>query len=111
MLTYDGFLFAVNDQGIAYCWSIENGEEQWKKRLGGSFSSSPTLVGDNIYCSDLGGKTYVFKASSTGYEEVAVNKLGSDCYASPAILDGEYITRVGFQSGGQRQEKLVCIED
>lgn len=109
MLLVDGFVYAVSDGGIAYCWAAEDGKEQWKKRLSGNFSSSPTLCNGNIYVSDLGGKTRIFKASSESYEEVAVNELGSDCYASPAILEGEIFMRVGDGGKGTRTEKLVCI--
>lgn len=102
-------LYAVSDNGIAYCWSVHDGEELWKKRLGGNFSSSPTLCGNILFVSDLSGKTYVFKASQESYQEIAVNRLGSDCYASPAIVDGQIFMRVGTGAGPQRREKLVCI--
>lgn len=111
MTLVDGFLYAVSDGGIAYCWSAADGNEQWKKRLGGNFSSSPTYCNGNLYVSDLSGKTRIFKASSEGYDEIAVNTLGTDCYASPAILEGEIFMRVGYQAGETRSEKLVCIRE
>ncbi len=104
-------IFAVSDKGIAYCWSAEDGHELWKKRLGGSFSASPIVCSGNIYVSDLSGKTYVFKASPESYQEIAVNQLGADCYASPAVVGNQIFLRVGFGSGEQRREKLVCIGD
>ncbi|MCR9295758.1 MAG: PQQ-like beta-propeller repeat protein [bacterium] len=109
MLALDRHLFAVSDDGIAYCWKAENGELAWRERLGGSFSASPVLAGENIYVSDLSGKTYVFRASADGYEQISINQLGTDCYASPCILPGEILLRVGFGSEPERQEKLVCI--
>ena len=109
MLALDRHLFAVSDDGIAYCWKAENGELAWRERLGGSFSASPVLAGENIYVSDLSGKTYVFRASADGYEQISINQLGADCYASPCILPGEILLRVGFGRDPERQEKLVCI--
>ena len=43
LITDGSHVFAVSDDGIAYCWSAEDGKSAWKKRLGGSFSSSPIL--------------------------------------------------------------------
>jgi outer membrane protein assembly factor BamB len=102
-------LFAVNDDGIAYCWSAETGETRWKKRLGGNFSASPILCNGNLYASNLSGETFVFKASAARFEQVAVNRLGSDCYASPAVSLGQIFLRIGIGSGSSRQEQLVCI--
>lgn len=102
-------IFAVSDNGIAYCWSAQDGNELWKKRLGGQFSGSPTLCGNNLYVSDLSGKTYVFQASGEGYTEVAVNQLGSDSYACPTIVEGEIYLRVGVSTKDSRQERLACI--
>ncbi|MCA9016348.1 MAG: PQQ-binding-like beta-propeller repeat protein [Planctomycetaceae bacterium] len=102
-------LYGITDDGIAYCWSTETGDVLWKHRLRGSFSASPILCNGLIYVPNLSGETFVFKANKAGFEEVAVNRLGSDCYASPAAADGQLFLRVGTQSGGKRQEELVCI--
>lgn len=101
-------LVGVKDDGIAYCWSIESGEVEWKKRLGGNFSASPVLVNDLVYVPNLNGDTFVFRAGAK-YELVAKNRLGSDCYASPAVSNGELFLRVGIGSGQSRKEQLVCI--
>jgi outer membrane protein assembly factor BamB len=104
-------VFAVTDDGIAICWGIETGDRLWRERLGGSFSSSPLLSAGRIYVSDLSGKTYVFEASGEAYREIAVNRLGDDCYASPAASRGELFYRIGIGSGDDRREELVCIAD
>ena len=102
-------LFAVSDDGIAYCWDIEDGSVLWKKRLGGNFSSSPVICNGNVYVADLSGNSYVFKASGDGYESVAKNRLGDDCYASPAIAGDAIFFRVGVGKEDDRTEKLFCI--
>jgi len=102
-------VFAVSDDGIAYCWSVEDGTERWKKRLGGNFSSSPIIAAGNIYVSDLSGNGYVFKATDMGYDQVSKNHLGDDCYASPAIADNAIFFRVGVGTGEGRREKLYCV--
>jgi len=102
-------LFAVSDDGIAWCRAADSGDMRWKKRLGGTFSSSPMLCNGNLYASNLSGETFVFKASADGYEQVAVNRLGSDCYASPAVSLGRIFVRIGIGAGSDRREQLVCI--
>ncbi|TWT93948.1 outer membrane biogenesis protein BamB [Stieleria varia] len=109
-LVTDGVhVFAVSDDGIAYCWRAEDGQEMWKKRLGGNFSSSPLLCNGNIYVADLSGNCYVFAAKGDGYEQIAKNRLRDDCYASPAVASGRLYFRVGLGSGDSRQEELICI--
>ncbi|QDS96029.1 outer membrane biogenesis protein BamB [Roseimaritima multifibrata] len=102
-------LFAVSDDGVAYCWDAVDGKQHWKKRLGGNFSSSPVIAGGNVYVSDLSGNDYVFQAGAEKYQLVAKNRLGDDCYASPAVAGDAILFRVGVGQGAGRQEKLFCI--
>ncbi|MDF1746879.1 MAG: PQQ-binding-like beta-propeller repeat protein [Gimesia sp.] len=109
MLVDGAQLYGITDDGIAYCWSTKTGEILWKHRLRGSFSASPLLCNGLVYISNLSGETFVFEANAKEYKEVAVNKLGDDCYASPAAAAGRLYLRVGKESGDKRQEQLVCI--
>jgi len=111
MVIHDGLLFGVSDGGIALCWDIESGQERWKTRPGGKFSASPIVCNGVVYVSDLSGTTHVFSASGETFKKVATNKLGSDCYASPAVADSALYLRVGIGSGGSRREQLVCLKD
>lgn len=111
MVAYEGSLFGITDDGIAYCWAVDDGKVRWKTRLGGSFSSSPVICNGNVYVADLSGNSYVFRASGEGYELVSKNRLGDDCYASPAIAGDAIFFRVGFGDGPDRREKLFCIAE
>jgi len=111
MVTDGENLFAVSDVGIAYCWSVADGATRWKKRLGGSFSSSPVIVNDKVIVSDLSGNTHVFKASGEKFELITKIKLGDDAHASPAIAGDAIFLRVGVGRGDSRKEKLFCIAD
>lgn len=102
-------LFGITDDGVAYCWDGLTGKEIWKKRLGGSFSASPLYCQDRIYVSNLSGQTFVFSATADRYESLAVNQLGSDCYASPAVAEGQLYLRIGVGKGSERREQLVCL--
>ena len=109
LLTRDGYLFAVMDAGIAMCWKSDTGEEVWKGRLSGTFSSSPVLIGDLIYAANEEGQTFVFKASREELEIVATNQLGNSVFSTPAICGSRIYQRVAQDIDGRRQEILYCI--
>jgi len=109
MVYHDGYLYAMNDGGIALCWKGDTGEEMWKSRLGGPVSSSPVLAGGNIYVSNERGKTFVFQASPTGFKAVAQNQLGDEAFATPAFVGNRIYARAADRSSGKRIETLYCI--
>ncbi|HIE99537.1 MAG TPA: serine/threonine protein kinase [Planctomycetes bacterium] len=109
MLCSDGYLYAALDGGFATCRESDTGKEVWKSRLGGTFSSSPVLVGDRIYATNEEGTTFVFKASPVAFKELAQNKLGESVFATPTICGSRIYTRVTHQVDGRRQEYLYCL--
>lgn len=109
MLAKDGYVYAVSDQGIAFCWRGTDGKEMWKSRLQGPVSSSPILVGDTIYSTVENGTTFVFKANPEKFEAIARNKLGDEGFATMAVCDGQIFLRTATGSGPQRTETLYCI--
>lgn len=110
LLIREGYLYGVLDAGIAVCWNAATGEEMWKKRLGGNFSSSPVLVGDKVFVSSEDGEFYIYRASPQGYEQLAKNQLGNNVYATPTIAGDRIYHRVGyFDERGNRREVLYCI--
>jgi outer membrane protein assembly factor BamB len=109
MLAVDGYLYAINDTGIAYCWHAETGAEQWRERLGGAISASPVQCGQHIYASNERGTTWVYRATPEKFELVSENQLGTAAFASPTICGNRIYLRVADSSGGPRQEFLYCI--
>ncbi|MFM9067873.1 MAG: PQQ-binding-like beta-propeller repeat protein [Planctomycetota bacterium] len=109
MLAVDGYLYALTDNGVVFCWRATDGQEQWKKRLQGPVSSSPVLAGGHIYWSNEGGITYVFKPNPKELEIVAENRLGDDGFASPAVVGNRLFLRGSKGSGDMRQEFLYCL--
>jgi outer membrane protein assembly factor BamB len=109
LLVHDGYLYAANDDGIAFCWNAETGDNAWTGRLGGNFSASPVLAGDHIYVPNESGTTFVFKASPDSLDIVARNQLGDEAMASPVICGDRIYLRVASGSGGARQEMLYAI--
>jgi outer membrane protein assembly factor BamB len=110
MIVVGNQLVGVTDDGIAYGWSVEDGTQIFKKRLGGKFSASPLLCNGQIYAPNLEGTTFVFKVVEE-FEMVSKNRLGDDSYASPAAVDGQLFLRIGIGSGRGRREQLVCLAE
>ena len=108
MIAKAGHLYAVMDAGMAVCWKSDTGEELWKERLGGDFFASPVMVGDRIYASNVGAKTFVFEATPASFKLLAQNQLGDEAFASPVICGGRVYLRVA-RRGESRQEFLYCI--
>jgi len=109
LLEKEGYLYATLDAGVAICIRCEDGKEMWKERLGGTFSSSPVLVGSVIYGGNEEGETFIFKADPEKFEQVGQCKLGDNVFATPTICGGRIYTRVAFNESGKRQEYLYCI--
>jgi outer membrane protein assembly factor BamB len=109
MVVKDGYLYGVQDGGVAMCWKSDTGEEMWKSRIGGTYSASLVLVGDNLFATSEEGKTLIFKANPEKYELVGENTLGNEAFATPAVCDSRIYTRVVETGGGKRQEWLYCL--
>jgi hypothetical protein len=93
MLWYDDHLYAVTEEGIAYCFDARTGTVCWQERLHGSFYSSPVLSGGHIYAASREGVVHVFAATPTEYEEIAKNKLPEGMSATPVICGGKIFLR------------------
>jgi outer membrane protein assembly factor BamB len=109
LLVRDGYLYGVLDAGIAVCWSAETGKEQWKARLGGTFSSSPVLVGDTIFATNESGETFLYRADPKSYVELGKNKLGDEVLSTMVVCGSKIYYRAAVTSGPERQEFLYCL--
>ncbi len=109
LLAVEGYVYMLQDDGIARCLEASSGKEQWKQRVGGTFRASPVLSDGNVYVTDMSGKTTIFRANPRKFELVAENQLGAEGWASPAISSGQIFLRVADETNGRRQEWLYCI--
>ena len=109
MLVRDGYLYAVMDGGAAMCWKSDTGEKMWKGKLGGTFTASPVLVGDDIHAINENGEYLVFKADPKEFKIVARNQIGEKAFSTPTICGGQIYSRVVEYDGDQRIEKLYCL--
>ncbi len=109
MLQRNGYLFLVLDGGVATCLRCDSGEQMWKSRLGGTFSSSPVAVGDLIYATSEEGETHIFEANTSEFVSVGMNKLGESVFATPTICGSRIYARFARLENGVRQEYLASI--
>lgn len=109
MLVKDGHLYAVMDGGAAMCWDSKTGERKWKGSLGGTFTSSPVLVGEEIHVISENGEYSVFKANPAKFERIHQSSLGGQAFATPVICGGRFYARIVDSSNGGRVEKLYCL--
>ena len=109
LLTIKNYVFAVADNGVAYCWRTRDGVEMWKKRLfSGRISASPLLVGDRIYIAAQDGTVYVISAIPDHFDLLAENRNGDSMFASPVAVNDRLYLRCGLGVGEARQEYLVA---
>jgi outer membrane protein assembly factor BamB len=109
MIATDGFVFAVTDPGIAYCWRVSDGETMWRERLGGKFSASPILIGDVLHAFNEQGQGFAFRANPSKFESMGGGKIADDIFATPVVVGNTMYMRIARQADGNRQEYLVAL--
>lgn len=108
MIARDGFLYAVADSGVAYCWRCGDGNTMWRQRIGGRYSSSPLLIGDTIVVFSEDGNGFAFAANPQGFQSPGQTKIADEVFSSPIIVGDTIYLRVAYKSG-KRQEKLLAL--
>lgn len=94
------YLIVADDRGTANCFSTDSGERHWQERLGKHYSASLVSAGGLVYFIADDGVTKVVRPGEK-LEVVAENKLGENCYTSPAISNGQIYIR--------GEKHLYCI--
>ncbi|MEW4489502.1 PQQ-binding-like beta-propeller repeat protein [Thalassoglobus sp. JC818] len=85
------YLIVPTAFGVVTCLDGTTGRVHWEHEFGQGFNSSPVVVEDRVYISDLSGKTQVFKLSET-FELLGESDIGEPIYATPAFVgDRVYI--------------------
>ncbi|GAG49789.1 unnamed protein product, partial [marine sediment metagenome] len=86
------YFLIVSDLGIASCFEASTGERHWTRRIGPHYSAS-LIEADGLvhFLSDEGVTTIVEPGKE--FKVIGKNKLGEDCYASPAISRGHIYLR------------------
>jgi hypothetical protein len=77
--------------------------------MGGNFTASPVLVGENIFATSETGRTVIFKATPDAFELVGENQLGDEVLPTPTICGNHIYMRLAKLTDGNRQEILYCL--
>jgi outer membrane protein assembly factor BamB len=88
-----GSVIMVSDKGVASCLDAKNGQEQWKKRLGGEYSASLLLGAGKLYAFNESGVCSVLKITDAEPETLATNDLGERTLASPSVIADDLLVR------------------
>jgi outer membrane protein assembly factor BamB len=103
LILHGDLLFGIEDDGgMASCYEAASGTEVWRERLGGTYSASPILAGNRIYCFNEEGKTTVIEAGRT-FRKLAENTLPEGAKASPAASGKSLLIRTF--------NHLYCLEE
>lgn len=94
LIVVGDFLLSVKNSGVAFCYKAATGEVLWQEKLG-RHHASPVLVNGLVFFINDDGQVNVIKPGMQ-FERVAQYELGEQCYASPAISDGQVFLR-GFK--------------
>ncbi len=88
----NGRLYLWGDKGVVTCIHAAGGEIIWKERVGGNFSSSPILIGDEILNISSDGEM-VALADSEKFQVLGRRNLDEECRATPAVAQGILLVR------------------
>lgn len=91
-VTNGELLFTVSSSGMLTCWDAQTGAKQWEHELGAACSSSPVIVGPNVYITDNDGVTHVVECGRK-FRAAGVGKLGEPVRATPAFVAGRIFLR------------------
>jgi outer membrane protein assembly factor BamB len=94
MIVAGDFLVTVSNGGVAFCYEAATGKVLWQEKLG-RHHASPVLVEGLVYLINDDGRINVIRPGPE-FERVTQSELGEQCYASPAISDGQVFLR-GFK--------------
>lgn len=97
----DGYVYRPNaGPGTIQCIDPATGKVLWNQRAGSHWASI-IKVGDLLYATNQSGNTIVFKPNPEKFEQVASNRLGDHCNATPAVANGRIYIRT--------DQHLYCI--
>ncbi len=91
-VTAGEFVVLATSSGLVTLLDASTGEIHWEEYLGNGFFSSPIIVGDAVYLTDLEGTTFIFNLDKQ-FNVRATNQLSEAVSTTPAFLDGRIYIR------------------
>lgn len=96
---HEGYIYILNDPGVAECYELKTGKLIWEERIkgpgpSGQNWSSVMLSGDRLYALTQGGDAVVFRANPK-FELLAINPMGGKERSNSSVVssDGELFLR------------------
>ena len=102
-LAYGGVLYLIKNGGILETLDAETGRSLKRGRIREAiegYSASPVAADGKVYFTSEDGKVAVLRAAGE-WEVLAVNDLGKEVYATPALSEGKLFIRTS--------EHLYCF--
>ncbi len=89
----DGRLLLLpNGTGRVRCFNAQTGQRLWSERYDNGFWSSPSLVKDTVYMTDMEGNTFIFKLADE-YKLLGMGVFGEKVITSFAFADSRIYVR------------------
>ena len=85
-------VYMVSDAGVASCLDLHTGAENFKTRLGASYSASPLAAPGRVYFFSEKGDVFVLQTGKT-FHELAHNVMPDRIMASPAVAGQSLLLR------------------
>ena len=92
ILSINNQIVMTSDDGIASGVDIQTGKENWRKRLGGTYSASPLVAGNIVYFQSESGEALVMKMEES-LEEISRNQLPGRIFASYSVIEHDLLIR------------------
>jgi outer membrane protein assembly factor BamB len=91
-VVYDGLIYTVDSKNYMQCIEASSGKVIWSERVKGKYNASPVCADGHLYFCSTRGETVVLKAGKV-YDQVALNRLEGEIWATPAIAGGSILIR------------------
>ena len=85
-LVFDDSVFVLSRPNVLIRAEAGTGEEQWKLRLSGNFSSTPVVAAGHLICFNEEGTAFVVDPAESG-RIVSTREFGETILATPAVAD------------------------
>ena len=104
VLIGDVFYIAnADNEASIECREVQTGRQRWeiKRTSDGPHWASTLLIAGRLYATGQKGVTRVFAPNPDQFQELALNDLGEQIHATPAVSNGELLIRTW--------QRLYCI--
>ena len=85
-------IYMVSDDGIISAVSLADGSLLWQKRVGGTYSASPLLSGENVFIGNHEGELTIFRTGDS-FQKVNEVDFGEQIMASPVPINDDLLIR------------------